>query len=262
MLLIRSLASLVLIALVVLFPSSVRADYQQAFSNYSAQYSQYRTVYSQFTVARSAYQTYRTLAAQNTAITSFRKVLQTRNALVSAYYDLLQEKLNTTPSVDPLDISAFGEINNNTKLWLKENNDKIAGSASIEDLNSVSSEFAQRYPQMLIDSKQTIGRVLLAQGTYLDNRLSYVTLEVKNFLTVLAQDNDVTILERGILQAQTKHDLYTQKHDQERQYFFPTDTYRLDNLDLLQGQQIAIAANQYLSESANYLLELIKNVTD
>ena len=79
------------------FATPVRADYTKAYSDYTYNYNLYRQSYSDYQVAKSTYATYRTLTAQNDAILKLRSVLTARNQLMFVYYDLLVEKLNTTP---------------------------------------------------------------------------------------------------------------------------------------------------------------------
>lgn len=253
------LALLALTVLFALFPHEVFADYNSALSDYKSQYSNYRQAYSNFSVAKSTFLTYKTLTAQNAAIVAFRDVLNARNGLVSSYFDVMQEKLNSTPGVDPIDLQTFTGSRKSTKDWLSGNQAKIRAAGTLTDLNSASEEFSSRYPQMQQDMRKSIGRLLLAKGTNLDNALSAIfaeTNQVSSFLKT--QGEDTTGIDRGVIQAKIKRDLFAQKQQEERDFFFPK--YDSNSNDLLQGQQLAIEANQYLKEATSYLVELFKPV--
>lgn len=239
---------------------TVRADYGQALDEYNSKYSNYRQAYSNFTVARSTYVTYKTFTAQSAAVVAFRDVLDARNKLINAYFDLLSEKLNITSGLDPVDLRTFTGTRKSTKEWLIKNQAKVSSAASIEDLNNASDEFTDRYEKINQDMKQTIGLILLAKGTNLDQNLSLAFVQTSQVSSLLKGfGEDTTAIDRGLIQAKVKRDLFAQKQQEEKDLFFPK--YQGRDVDILRGQQLAIAANQYLREATSYLIELTRPYT-
>jgi len=239
----------------------VFADYNSVLTDYNFQYTNYRAAYSRFTVSRSTYLTYQTLTAQNAAIADFKTVLTSRNRLVSSYFDLLQEKMNITPNIDPPDLQAFTGKRQSTKEWLDDNQKKLNNALTIEDLNTLSDEFNSRYQLIQLDSLQAVGRILLAKGANLDRKVALAfdkTQEVAQFLS--ADGTDISPIQRGLIQAKIKRDLSTDKAAEEKDLFFGKNATRGNQINLLQGQQLAIAANQYLRESVSYVLEILKPI--
>jgi hypothetical protein len=240
-----------------------RADFSQALSDYNFRYSSYRTAYSKFQVAKSTYQTYRTLTAQNAAVAAFRDVLTSRNTLVSSYFDLLQEKLNNTPAIDSVDLQTYTGIRKSTKDWLSANQIKTNGAATLGDLNTASKDFENRYPQMSTDMRQAIGHILIAKGTFLNNRLQIMFDQMETVSRLLSQGGEnPSNVDRGLIQAKIKRDLFTDKQNALKTHFFSQDSYySADRSQILPGQQLAVEANQYLKESVSYLLEIVKDLT-
>lgn len=177
------------------------------------------------------------------------------------YYNLLQEKLNATPVVDDATKSTFNNIKESEKSWLGDNQAKIDAAASLEDLNSVSSEFDSRYRQMDKETKQTVGRILLSKEADLKGQVDSQigTLGIK--LTEIRQSGQNTSdLDRGVIAASNKLQLYLEKVNQANDIYFSQSSYNQESIDLYLGQQKLTEANQYLRETVSYLMEIVKGI--
>lgn len=239
--------------------SPVHADYQRAYQDYVYNYGAYRNSYNEYTVAKSTYQTYRTLTAQNEAINKFRAVLKNRATVMVVYYDLLQEKLNSAPGVVDSDKSTFNGIKESEKNWLAGHQKKIDAAGSLEDLNSVSQEFDSRYSQMDLETRQTVGKILLSKEVDLKGQLDLIFNNLDTKLKEMRTEGvNTTTQDRGVISSKNKLELFNQKVDEGKAIFFPE---RNDQIDIFKGQQRLTEANQYLRETVNYLLEVIKSVT-
>lgn len=232
--------------------SPVHADYQRAYQDYVYNYGAYRNSYNEYTVAKSTYQTYRTLTAQNEAINKFRAVLKNRATVMAVYYNLLQEKLVN-------DKDTFNGIKESEKGWLDAHQKKIDAAGSLEDLNSVSQEFDSRYSQMDLETRQTVGKILLSKEIDLKGQLDLIFNNLDTKLKEMRTEGvNTTTQDRGVISSKNKLELFNQKVDEGKAIFFPE---RNDQIDIFKGQQRLTEANQYLRETVNYLLEVIKSVT-
>lgn len=241
----------------LLLASSVLADYQKAYQDYTFQSSQYKDTYNQFLVARSSYQTYGTLTSQQEAIDKFKGVLKSRNQIVSSYYNLLQEKLNESASVSGEQRTTFDKIRLSEAQWLSDNQVKVDAAASLDDLNAVSGEFQSRYPQMLGEGKQAIGMVLLAKEVNLRGQVQAIfdnlTLKVTEIRT---SGEDTSVWNRWLFSAQNKLILHDQKIAEVNKQISLAN-----NIDLFKTQQTLSEANQYLRETLTQLQEIINAIT-
>lgn len=219
--------------LLFFFVKPVSADYQKAYNDYSYNYSQYRGAYNDYQTAKSSYAAYQTLNSQANAINKLRAVLQTRDSLISSYYDLLFEK-------------SAGKISLAQKDWLAEHQRKLAAAASLEDLNSAAAEFESRYPQMDTETKQAVGIILLAKEKVLTDQWAKLADDTSVKMKAIP---DTGIGERGVIAARDK---------------FALGIKKLTGLKwetLLSDQQKLSEANQYFREATDYLLEVVKSVT-
>lgn len=243
-----------------LFAFPVSADYQTARNDFTYQYSQYRTAHDRYQVAKSSYLTYRTLTAQTEAINSFRLVIQDRDQVISTYYDLLQEKLNATAGVSPNYLTTFSDLKKGEKDWLAAHQKKISAAASLEDLNNVSHEFEDRYPQFDSETKQAFGTVLLAKEANLRSQTDALVIDLTTNLARLRQDSaDTAFADRGQIAIKDKLGLYDQKITDTKSIFFPKDNR--GQIDIYQAQQRLTEANQYLREALTMFREIIKSLT-
>lgn len=250
-----------LLLLLFCYPVPVLADYQKAYTDYTYSFSQYRASYNDYQVAKSSYSTYKTLTSQSEAITKLRTVLQARNDLVSAYYDLLQEKLLATPNILDDQRNTFFKMKESEKQWMATHKKKVDAASSLEDLNSVAAEFESRYPQMDSETKQAIGMVLLSKEAAISSRWETVTSQVSDQLKVINSTGEETVVgERGIIAARNKKELADTKIGQAREIFFPKNN-AYPRIDLFSAQQRLTESLQYLREGTNYLVEIIKNIT-
>lgn len=254
----KFLPVLLLAASSSLLAPSAFADYQSAYSDYSYSYTQYRTTYNAYQVAKSAFLTYKTLVSQNEAQNKLRDVLTARDAVISAYYNLLQEKLNDTTGVTTADKDTFNKIKESEKSWLTNHQKTIEASASLEDLNNASANFENHYPQMDAEAKRTIGAILSAKETTLAGSLDNFNADLTARLTEIRMaGEDTTFADRGMINVKNKLDLYKTKMTKVNEVF----SLEKSQVNLIEGQQRLQEANQYLREALNYLSEIIKSLT-
>ncbi len=260
----RKIASIFIafVFLVAIIPKSVSADFATAYQDYVFNLQNYKNAYNEYQVAKSAYQTYGTLTAQNDAIVKFKAVLKARNQVMSTYYDLLQEKLNATTGVSDDTKKTFTGIRQSEKQWLSSNQATIDAAGDLDDLNSLSDEFKKQYEQMDEETKQTVGAILIAKEGALRNKLNTDIAGVTTKLgEIRNQGENTTAAERGIITIQTKLDFQNQKAEKAQTILSGKDLKRNQKIDLLAGQKSLIEANQYLKEAASYLLEIVRSYT-
>lgn len=249
--------------LIFQFSSPARADFQTAYQDYVFNLQQYKNAHNEFQIAKSTYQTYKTLTSQNEAVTKFKTVLKARNQVMSTYYDLLQEKLNATEGVGTGPQNTFSGVRDSEKNWLAENQTKIEATGTIEDLNDVSAEFESRHPQMDRETKQAIGTVLVAKENTLRTGLDLAIGKVTTKLgEIRNQGDDTTAADRGLISVQNKLDFQANKTLAAEKIFQGEDqSSQREKINLLSGQKTLIEANQYLKEAAGFLLEIVRSFT-
>ncbi len=246
-----------------LLAAPASADFNSAYQDYVYSQQQYKNAHNSYQIAKSAFQTYGTLTAQNDAIAKFKSVLQTRNQVVSSYFDLLQERLNTAEGVAPDQIKTFSAVRDNEKKWLSENQTQIEAAESLEDLNKISSKFASQYPQILEETKQVTGSILVAKEEVLRGKLN---INLANFSQKIAElrsaGENTTSADRGLITIQDKLNFQSGKVESAKLIFSGNKTnYSREGINLLSGQKELIEANQYLKEATNNLLELVRSFT-
>jgi len=250
----------VLFLFAFLFPLSVSADYQSAYNDYSYNYTVYRTTYNDYQVAKSTFLTYHTLTAQNDAVNKLRAVLKARNQVMFVYFDLLQEKLNGTPGVPDDAKTTFGKVKESEKTWLTDHQKKIDAAASLDDLNSASSEFESRYHQMDTETKQAIGSVLSAKENTLGSKVDTFITDLQTKTAEIRQSGENTsFADRGVIDTKNKLNLFRTKLSAANDIFYPK--YNSDQIDIFKGEQQFTQANQYLREAVSFLKEIIKSFT-
>lgn len=239
----------------------VFADYRSAQKDYVYQYSQYRNAYDSYQVTKSAYLTYRTLTAQNEATNQMRQVLQIRNNVISSYYNLLQEKLNLADNLTLQAKSTFSDIKKSEISWLNDYQKRLDAPSSTEDLNGVAGDFESRFPQMDLETKQTIGTILLTKELNLKNKVVAIIADFDSQLTRIRQDGeDTSIWDRYLLITKNKLDLHEKKYSEAKTIFYPLES-RASNINIFSGQQRLTEANQYLREIMTNLLEIVRSIT-
>lgn len=256
----KFLPVLLLAASSYLLAPPVLADYQSAYNDYSYNYTLYRNTYNDYQVAKSAFLTYHTLTAQSDAINKLRAVLKARDQVMFVYYNLLQEKLNATVGVTDDTKTTFGKVKESEKTWLTDHQKKIEAAGSLEDLNSASAEFENRYSQMDTETKQAIGSILLAKEGTLGSQVETFIDSLNTKITEIRQSGeDTTFADRGVINTKNKIELFHTKLTATRDVFFPETSS--GQIEIFKGQQRLSEANQYLREAASFLSEIIKSFT-
>lgn len=247
--------------LFLLFASPVHADYQTAKADYVYQYSLYRTASDAYQLAKSTFMTYRTLTAQNDAIDKERAVIAARDRVISAYYNLLQEKLNATSGVSPDFTASFNNIKESEKTWLADHQKKIDAAGSFDDLNGAAKDFESRFPQFDNETKNAFGIVIVAKETNLKLETDQNVAALKAKLSQMQNLGENTqFAQRGLINVQNKIDLSAQKTNDAKTIFLP-GARQTEPINLYNGQQRLTEANQSLREAVTFLLEIIKSIT-
>ncbi len=245
----------------IFFAVPVSADYTTAKTDYTYQYNLYREGYDAYLVAKSTFSTYKTLTSQADALAKERLVLQARDQVITSYFNLLQEKLSTQPTIDPKYKQTFSGIRVNENLWLSAHQKKISAAANFDDLNTAAADFEDHFPQFDRETKQAFGTIILNNEADLKLTADEQVSALKIKLTEMrSAGDDTTFSDRGLIDVQNKLDLSLQKYQDAKTIFFPKSDNQ-DPINLLSGQQRLTAANQYLREAVNFLWEIVWKIT-
>jgi hypothetical protein len=240
-------------------PGFVLADYQKSYDDYTYNFSKYRDAHNTYDIAKSTYATYKTLTAKEEAIKQTRLVLQSRDKLMSSYYDLLYEKLLTMPAISNEQRGTFFTMKESEKKWM-ENHQKVLDAAStLEDLNSASGQFEEHFPQFDSETKQAIGMVLLSKSDVLLAKWSNQAESISNqFKIISSSGEDVGLGERGIVSARNKKEMAVTKIESARAILTKND---YSKINLFDAQQKLTEGMQYLREATQFLQEVMKGIT-
>ncbi|HEX6976783.1 MAG TPA: hypothetical protein VF185_00285 [Patescibacteria group bacterium] len=125
-------------------------DYNRAYADYVYNTDLYNTAYSDYQVARSAYLSSKTLAAQTNAQSATLKMLQARDEMVKTYLTALRMRIKETQGLVDNDKNViFSQIDTDVAWWIAHKT-KLTSAATLDDLVADSNEAYDHYPSTLI----------------------------------------------------------------------------------------------------------------
>ncbi len=241
----------------------VLADYSQAYNNYQYQYNLYRQDYENFTIAKATYLTYQTLTTQNDLLEKMRTVLLSRNRVMISYLATLSQKAMIADGLAPNDLATTQRIIGEETTFLSSLQNQISAAATISDLNTINTTFADHYQQLDTEAKQIVGQILLGKTDYEDSKFADLTARSKLQVQRLSNlGEDTQSLSRGITAAESKAALYDDKRSAAVEVLYPKNNFNFQKIDLLAGQKLILDGRQYLHEAGSFLLEILKQITN
>ena len=242
-----------IILLLVLSVKPVHANYNQSYSDYQYLYSQYRKSFEDFTVSKATYETYKTLTTQNDALEKMRGVMTDRANIVSAYLNLILEKMQAGDGIPAVQISTYRQIVGTQDSWLSGHQKKIAAAATLSDLDDISADFDTRYPQILNETKKAVGIILVSKNDFVYSKMPDLFSRTESY------SQDITNL-RSLAVAKTKAQLWEGKRAEIVTLLTPKANSYNDVFDLYKAQQLMIEGLQYLKEASSFLKEIVNNL--
>lgn len=240
----------------------IYAASQQAYQDYLFQFDQYRKAYSEFTVAKNEYQKFKSLASESAAIEKTKLMLLQRNQLLRAYLLLLGEKLGENLGLISSTKNQYSLALGNEAGFLERNSALVSSIDSIENAQTVSGQLETHYDMLRVATHQTITTLILGNLSALANSYDQVVQQAQNLITTKREsmsDTKRALIDRWMLQIQSKRSLYQQKVDlisRKNDAFKGSDSFEIDRQSA-EISKLASEAKQYLSEGSSFLGELV-----
>jgi hypothetical protein len=213
----RLSASVILLTLALLIAHPyVHATSQQAYQDYLYQYDLFRQTYTTFTTAKTEYQKFGSLQAQATAVDKTKAMLTQRNQLLNSYLFVLNEKLNEDRGLRVPDKQRYQGTLATEKSFLDTNNARIPTIGTLDDAEAISKLLATHYPTLQTGIRQVLIGISLGQLAALHLQYDATLTQIRDLIGANASQFDTqkqAVLNRWLLQIDTKRSLYQQKID-------------------------------------------------
>ena len=243
--------SLSVVLLLILTTSTSLADFSSDYQDYLKLYDSYRKKHSDYLTTRNQYLTYGTLNAKNSALTAVKEFMSVRDDVLLNYFTLVRLKYFAYTIYLPL-LDA-------DEKFLAEHKPVISPVASLEDAVKISQILEKQHLLMQINSRKIVGALLFAKLENLKNEVIQAEFTAQNIINTLkSQNKDVSILERWLLDAQSKRAQAELKQQEIESLVANLSASNLNNLSTNYNQIAFLVqeTNQYLKEAVNFLNEL------
>ena len=244
----------ILMVVYLVIPREVKGDFESDYQGFLQTYESYRSANSKYITTRNQYLTFKTLTSKNDALNAGKDFVKVRSDVLLSYISLLRGR-NTD--------SNYALLLDAEQNFIRDNQQKIPGIASLDDLVDVSHEIEQRHVPFQVTTRKIVDTVLINKvGTLELNYLQLETQAKQLIQTLKTQGKDVAVLERWLLDARNKIQLTEQKAASIRDQIATLNSPNLDDLSNSSGKIQAgiFEANQYLLEATNYMNELAKAI--
>lgn len=244
-------------------PYTALADSQSALSDYNKQYDLYRQNYASYVTSKNKWLTYRTMNSNQEALTNGKIFLKQRVTVVISYLNMLQQRAQESPGFTDMEKNLIFSKLNVEQVWLSDHLLKYDSAGTLKDLEQLSGQFEDRYTSIVqYVALQVAGEVMANKERVLNNLLLDIINRIDQKLPEVASSGqDITIVQRWLLQAKNKNELASGKQGDSVAILNslkgvdPASQYSQALFNLTES-------NQYLSEAASYLNEAVKNITN
>ena len=173
------------------------------------------------------------------------------------------KNVNTAVAITDEQKNTFNKMKTSQKTWLNDYNVRIDSASSIEDLNSISTEFDSRYSSMLGEGKQLIATIVLAKESIVRGDIDNLYASISGKVNDIRNEGENTILwDRWLLSAKNRLEIQTNKINQANKLAYPESAPNSNNIDLSKIQTALSEANQYLKETLIQLKEILNAITN
>lgn len=250
------LTILFFLLITILFNSyPAKADFSSDYQDYLKLYDSYREKHAAYLTTRNQYLTYGTLTAKNRAIAAVIDIMLARDDVLLQYYGLLRQKYTTYTVYQPL-LDA-------DEKFVSEHKPVINPVADLDDAVKISEKLEKQHIPMQINSRKIVGAILYAKVENLKNEVIQAEFTAQNIINTLkAENKDVSVLERWLIDAQSKRSQAELKQREIEAMISGLSATNLDNLSKNYNTLVFSVAetNQYLKEAMSFLNELKETI--
>jgi len=188
-------------------------DFQRSWADYIYTTGQYQQVHEQYSKAKQTYNTYQTLTTRNDAVAAAAAVLKSREELVRTYLVMFRMKLYESKL--SLDSNKQEKINSADILvsWLEGRKSKLDAIGNIDDLNEISAEFENKYPEITSLSFGMIASYKVGEIGLVIERIDNLKDEIKKKKDDFSEKDKIEF-DRSIVQIEEKISLAKSKRQQ------------------------------------------------
>lgn len=251
-----------LAVLLLFLATPVFASSDQAYKDYLYQFDVYRQKYNDFQVAKSAYQKFKTLESESTALSSTKFMLSQRDLLLHAYLVYLYERVGEQGGITSVNKQLYQSLLSNELAFLEKQSGLVSSINSLDDATTTSEELESHYTVLSANIRQVIAGIALGQLNVIaqnfDHQVTVAQTLFNNNSTQLPTDKRTTI-NNWFLAITNKRSLYDQKiNEVNADVALLSQSYDVNSLDQNFTDITAKIgeAKQYLSDSIANLGEL------
>jgi hypothetical protein len=232
-------------------------NFQKSWADYIYTSGQYQQTSQRYSNAKQTYNTYQTLSTKNEAVTAGISAVKSREELVRTYLVMLRMKLSESRL--SLDVNKQEKINNADILvsWLEGRKTRIDAIGNIDDLNNVSAEFENKYPEIEALSYKMIGAYKTGEMGLVIERITNLKNELRKKSKNLSDQQKIEF-DRSVIQVEEKITLAKTKRQQAISELEALSDKKTKNyLAVWQKSRSAlIDCQQYLREVLVFMEEL------
>ena len=184
---------LLLLLIPNLSATPVFASSQQAYQDYLYQFDVYRQKYNDFQVAKNAYDKFKTLDSESTALSSTKLMLSQRDLLLHTYLVYLVERMGEQGGITPVNKQLYQSLLNDELAFLEKQSSLVESINSIDDAVTTSQQLEGHYRVLSQSIRQIIAGISLGQ------------------LSVIAQNFDIQMAAAQAFFAQNSASMSTEK---------------------------------------------------
>jgi len=233
-------------------------NFQKSYADYLYNLEEYQSMHQRYVKAKQAYSTYDTLATRDKAIEAGVGVVLAREEMLRTYLTMLRMRLLKEQNKKNNNFGSFIGRLEGLELWLAGRKDRLRAVSTIDDLNAVSRQLEEKYPEVKLASYQAAGVVLASQLERIIDDSTALAEETKSRLREKEGGAEQELTARSLIQLREKLAMAREKKQAAAKLL--ASGLMLKGKRVEKGWQEArlllAEGQQYLRESLNYLEEI------
>jgi len=175
------------------------------YTKYRSYVDQYRDTKESFELARTKHKNFQSLTTQTSLVQATVEFFGLRISILSAYLDVLQEKIDEEPALTQEEKDAQKKTIEEQKKLLDQHQQKIDALQRVEQINTVSKEFDELYKVISANSQLVRTHVYIGRATLLLQQLMSTTQKLEDKTNSLKeQGKNVNLLETWLSRIKEK----------------------------------------------------------
>lgn len=193
------------------------ASSQQAYQDYLYQFDLYRQKYSDFSVAKNAYDKFKTLESESKALSATKTMLSQRDLLLHAYLVYLFERVGEQGGITTVNKQLYQSLLTNELAFLETQSGLVSSINSIDDATTTSEQLESHYDILSATIDEIIAGISLGQLNVIYQNFNLQVTNAQNIYiqnSALLGPDKLTTIKNWVQQITSKQTLYQQKIDE------------------------------------------------